>query len=66
VGQEGAFGIDKNGKDLPIRIKYDPYKAGYFMTESGLPVDAAWGVLLNERGMTACYLGLGNGHGTRT
>src|SRR5258708_30255532 len=26
----GAMGIDENGRDLPARVMYNPYAAGYF------------------------------------
>ena len=59
VRRGGAFGIDENGKDFPIRVKYNPYVNESFVTQEGERVDCAWGVLLNERGVSACYLGLG-------
>ena len=51
--EKGAFGIDANGRDLPVRIMYsilDGFRA------DGRAVKGARAVLLNERGMTACYL----------
>lgn len=54
--ERGAFGIDAQGPDLPVRISYNPYKAGYFLTEQGHRVKGAAAVLLNARGITACYL----------
>ena len=51
----GAFGIDASGPDFPIPVSYNPYRSGHFETAYG-PVKAARGVLLNERGISACYL----------
>ena len=56
TGSKGAFGIDCNGRDLPAKVTYNPFVAGYFMDEVGRPVKGARAVLLNERGMSACYL----------
>ena len=56
TGNKGAFGIDRNGKDLPVKIFYDPYYKGAFTTADGTPVHHARAVLLNEHGMSACYL----------
>lgn len=58
VGRKGAFGIDANSKkDLPVPIRYDPNLAPYFHeTDHGEKVKGARAVLLNERGMSACYL----------
>ena len=50
-----AFGINKNGKNLPVTIGYNPHNSGYFYGLDGKPVSGARGVLLNECGMTACY-----------
>jgi hypothetical protein len=56
VGRKGAWGIDANTRrDLPVRLTYRPLQASYFQTIDGHPVKAARGVLLNERGITACY-----------
>lgn len=53
----GAFGIDANSRrDLPTKITYNPFQAGRFLGEDGAPVKAARAVLLNERGMSACYV----------
>lgn len=57
VDSRGIFGADADTKrDFPVRITYNPYRAGAFLTESGAPVFEARGVLLNERGVSACYL----------
>lgn len=60
VDDDGAFGQDADGKDLPVRVTYNPYVAGTFMAEglalNPTPVTGARGVLLNEHGMSACYL----------
>lgn len=56
VGPEGAFGIDHDGKDLPVRVTYNPKRSANFETDNGTPVVAARGVLLNEHGISACYL----------
>jgi hypothetical protein len=55
VDDKGAWGQDENGKDLPAKLTYNPYVAGTFMWNQH-PVKGARGVLLNERGMSACYL----------
>jgi hypothetical protein len=55
------MGIDKNGKDLPVRIRYNPYASGQFWTETGsvdFSVQTAGAVLLNERGISAAYLNI--------
>ena len=60
VRRGGAFGTDANGKkEFPIKVKYNPYEDTSFVTSDGSKVECAWGVLLNERGVSACYLGLG-------
>ena len=55
----GAAGIDEHGSDLPARIRYNPYRAGYFfcdnLTDQEFAVEGAGAVLLNERGMSASY-----------
>jgi hypothetical protein len=55
-----AYGIDKTGKQLPIRITYNPNNDQQFMALDGKswpwPVKSARAVLLNEHGMTACYV----------
>ena len=56
AGQKGIFGIDANGRDFPVRVRYNPYEAGYFQDDAGRSVKGARGVLLNERGISACYL----------
>lgn len=57
VDAKGAFGIDHNGPDLPLRLRYDPYAAsGRFEgAYTGTVVNFARAVLLNEHGITACY-----------
>jgi hypothetical protein len=49
-----AYGTDRNGKDLPAKISYNPYKASTFMSGEH-PVKGARAVLINERGVSACY-----------
>lgn len=60
AGSKGAFGIDKDDKrGLPVKVTYNPYAAPTFQRHDGIqsnPVHSARGVLLNERGITACYL----------
>lgn len=60
VATKGAMGIDKNGKDLPVRVTYNPYNDETFVAIGGQtlawPVKSARAVLINERGMSACYL----------
>lgn len=51
----GACGIDENGRDLPWKIRYNPYVAGHFVGQQGEEVKGAMCVLLNERGITAAY-----------
>jgi hypothetical protein len=61
IAWNGAMGIDKNGKDLPIRIRYNPYASGQFWTETGgvdYAVQIAGAALLNERGLSAAYLNI--------
>lgn len=54
---QGCFGTDADGKDFPVEIKYNPHVAGHFFTpHRGEKVKGARGVLLNERGISACYL----------
>ena len=56
VGARGCFGIDKNGSDFGVRVSYDPYVADHFFsTERKNKITLAGGVLLNERGISACY-----------
>jgi hypothetical protein len=52
---DSAFGADKDDKDLPAKITYNPYKAGTFMWGQH-PVKAARVAMINERGVTAAYL----------
>jgi hypothetical protein len=60
VDSKGTFGTDKNGKDLPVKVSYNPYLRGHFMayglTFAPFPVKGARAVLLNEHGISACYL----------
>ena len=59
VDERGIFGQDEHGKDFPMRVTYNPYKAATFVTDgvlAGVPVLTAWGVLINERGISACYI----------
>ncbi len=56
----GAWGIFEDGRDLPWKITYNPYHAGYFYHPehnkvNGTPIRGAGGVLLNENGISACY-----------
>src|SRR6266446_2267996 len=47
----GCMGIDETGRNLPVGITYNPYKAGYFVSRDfTLPhkINAALAVLLNE------------------
>lgn len=61
VQRGGAFGINANGKDFGMRVKYNPFKYNNFVFDApGMwyheePITNAWGVLINERGITACY-----------
>jgi hypothetical protein len=56
VDDQGVFGIDRDSpKNLPAKLSYNPYLRGDFTWE-GKPVKAARAVLLNEAGITACYL----------
>ena len=55
VDELGAFGIDASGPDFGMRVTYNPYRSGHFETIHG-PVKTARAVLLNERGISACYL----------
>ena len=55
TGRKGAFGIDHNRHDLPVKLFYDPYYKGAFTTADGTPIRYARAVLLNEHGMSACY-----------
>ena len=59
VGTKGILGIDKNGKNLPVKLGYNPTKGPCFFHNLGLSsrcVDGAEGVLLNESGMSAAYI----------
>jgi hypothetical protein len=51
-----AMGIDRNGKDLPMRISYNPYVSGSFRTPNDFPVQHAGAVLINENGVSAAYV----------
>lgn len=52
-----AFGTDDTDKrTLGLKVLYNPYKMSTFQTELGHTVRGAWGVLLNENGITATYI----------
>ena len=61
VRRGGAFGQDANGRDFPVKVKYNPYENKTFVINAsgfrydGQPIHNARGVLLNEHGCTACY-----------
>jgi hypothetical protein len=63
TGRKGAMGIDENGKDLPVKIHYNPHNDSTFMAvvmnkwvrELAKPIFGARVVLLNENGMSAAY-----------
>ena len=68
VGKRGCMGQDCNGKDFGIRVHYNPYGYGKFMcmsTSPPIPLKGAWAVLLNERGISACYTERDNKDGMR-
>ncbi len=56
-------GIDRNGKDLPVKIGYNPHNDSTFMAvvmnrwvkELARPIHSARCVLLNENGMSTAY-----------
>lgn len=51
-----AFGTDEMDKrTLGVKVVYNPYKMSSFQTELGHEVKGAWGVLLNENGISATY-----------
>lgn len=52
----GCCGINETGKDLPWKIRYNPYEAGHFIGQNGEEVEGAMCVLLNEHGITAAYV----------
>jgi hypothetical protein len=56
----GCMGIDENGNDLPIKVRYNPYKYRFFYTtnmcDQDVAIRNAGGVLFNERGVTAAYI----------
>jgi hypothetical protein len=56
VDDKGVFGQDADGKDLPAKLRYNPYEGPWF-TEAitGQPVKGARAVLLNEHGISAAY-----------
>lgn len=55
VDERGGFGIDADSaKDLPAKVRYNPYEGPNFTWE-GRPVKGARAVLLNERGISAAY-----------
>jgi hypothetical protein len=59
AGTAGAYGIDKNGKDLPVRVIYNPYNDANFMAIGGPTARAISGagvVLLNQNGISAAYV----------
>lgn len=57
TGGKGAFGTwAGSGKDFPVKITYNSHKADFFSTVEGAKVSGARGVMLNENGITACYL----------
>lgn len=61
IAWRGCMGIDKNGRDLPVRVRYNPYASGQFWTETGgvdYSVQTAGAALLNEHGITAAYLNI--------
>ena len=49
-----VYGIDKNGKNLPVTVVYNPHNDAHFYG-FGKPLSGARAVLLNEHGMTAAY-----------
>jgi hypothetical protein len=52
----GAMGIDKNGKDLPMHIRYNPYVSRHFRSPYDHPVFHAQVALINENGISAAYV----------
>jgi hypothetical protein len=64
IDKRGACGIDENGKDLPVKIGYNPHNDATFMAvvmnvwvkELAKPIRHAQTVLLNENGMSAAYV----------
>lgn len=52
---EGAWGINENGRDLPVKVTYNPYICGHFLGPDSHPLEGAGGVLLNENGISATY-----------
>jgi hypothetical protein len=60
-------GIDRNGKDLPVKIGYNPHNDSTFMAvvmnkwvrKLAYPIHSARCVLLNENGMSAAYADFG-------
>lgn len=53
---DSACGIDKDGKDLPVHMSYNPYKGAHFTNELGHKIGGASTVLLNEHGISAAYI----------
>jgi hypothetical protein len=53
-----AFGTDDTDKrQLGLKIVYNPYRMKTFEIEGSChPVKGAWGVLLNENGISATYI----------
>ncbi len=57
IAVRGAMGIDKSGPDLPVKVMYNPYNAGYFFAGAQpYPVLSARAVLINEHGISAAYI----------
>lgn len=52
---ESTMGQDKNDRDLPAHVTYNPYTGPSFTWE-GRPVKHARAVLLNEHGISAAYV----------
>jgi hypothetical protein len=55
-------GIDRNGKDLPVKIGYNPHDKSFmavvmnkWVKELASPIHSARCVLFNENGMSAAY-----------
>jgi hypothetical protein len=55
VAVGGACGIDSNGRNLPMRVRYNPYEAGHFQSPTGRKIDGAAAALLNASGVTVAY-----------
>lgn len=53
------MGIDYKADNLPIKISYDPFHNETFMAynlDKEYPIKGARAVLLNNNGMSGCYL----------